>query len=463
MKYDVFISYSRRDMAVADKLCEALDKAGISYWIDRNIHGSANFLSEIAQYIKNCRVVIFIASSNSAASPWTQKEILFATKHNKKIVPYRIGNFHFEQCVELDLFFTNVQWIETEQEVIEALKKLGCVYSHRKPPMPQPDENSNFNMRWLWVAIVGIAVGVSAILGMRGCQSPTGGHPDVTDSTVIEVIAETLLTQDEGRDAPLVREKSNANVEAPLVRETADDGQDKYRNLIPMLYVQGGSFEMGATSEQSGAYDDEYPVHNVTVGSFYMGKYEVTQAQWEAVMGTTLRQQRDKVDSSWSLYGIGGNYPMYYVSYEEAQAFCRKLSELTGRTYRLPTEAEWEYAARGGNKSKVYKYSGSNNIEEVAWYSGNSGNTTHVVGSKKANELGLHDMSGNVCEWCSDWYGDYSTLSQHNPKGASSGNYRVYRGGSWYGSASDCRVSYRSRNTPSSRYYYVGFRVILVP
>jgi formylglycine-generating enzyme required for sulfatase activity len=194
-----------------------------------------------------------------------------------------------------------------------------------------------------------------------------------------------------------------------------------------------------------------------------MGKYEVTQAQWEAVMGTTVRQQRDKIYSSSNLRGIGGNYPIYSVCHEEAVEFCRKLSSLTGRTYRLPTEAEWEYAARGGNQSRGYKYSGSNDVNSVAWYLDNGGETTHAVGTKRANELGLYDMSGNVWEWCSDWYGDYSTLSQTNPQGPGRGDYRVLRGGSWRINASGCRVSVRSYHTPSNPLYNLGFRVVLEP
>ncbi len=233
---------------------------------------------------------------------------------------------------------------------------------------------------------------------------------------------------------------------------------------MTMVYIEGGTFTMGATSEQDVSEDsDEKPTHSVTVSSFYMGQTEVTQAQWKAVMGTTIRRQRDKADPSYSLSGEGDNYPMYYVSHDEAQAFCRELSRLTGKSYRLPTEAEWEYAARGGNKSQGCKYSGSHSIDCVTWYNRNSNNSTHPVGQKSANELGLNDMNGNVWEWCSDWYGSYSSSSQTNPKGASSGQYRVARGGGWNSFASCCRVSMRGYYAPSYRYRGLGFRVVLVP
>ena len=218
-----------------------------------------------------------------------------------------------------------------------------------------------------------------------------------------------------------------------------------------MIKVQGGTFTMGCTSEQgSDCYDNENPSHRVTVSSFYIGKYEVTQALWEAVMGSNPSDFK------------GGNLPVENVSWDNCQEFIRKLNSKTGKNFRLPTEAEWEYAARGGNKSNGYKYSGSNSIDNVAWYYGNSGNKTHTVGSKSPNELGIYDMSGNVWEWCSDWYGSYSSGSQTNPTGPSSGSYRVLRGGSWYGDAGDCRVSNRNDDDPDGRYGNCGFRLILV-
>lgn len=180
-------------------------------------------------------------------------------------------------------------------------------------------------------------------------------------------------------------------------------------------------------------------------------------------MGTSVTQQRNKVNSSWSLYGVGPDYPMYYVSWEEAQAFCQELSRKTGKTYTLPTEAQWEYAARGGKKSEGTKYSGSWSIDAVAWYDGNSGSSTHPVGTKRPNALGLYDMSGNVWEWCQDWYGDYRTYDTQNPTGASSGSSRVLRGGGWFGIAGHCRVSYRYYRNPSDRGNNYGFRLVLLP
>ena len=217
-----------------------------------------------------------------------------------------------------------------------------------------------------------------------------------------------------------------------------------------MVYVEGGTFTMGATAEQADdAYDVEKPAHKVTVSSFSIGKYEVTQKEWKAVMGS---------NPSWF---SGDNLPVERMSWDNCQEFIRKLNSLTGKRFRLPTEAEWEYAARGGNKSEGYKYSGSNNLDNVAWYSDNSGETTHEVGTRAPNELGLYDMSGNVNEWCYDWKADYSAETQTDPRGPSSGSFRVIRGGSWNFKAEECRVSTRGIRTPTNRLIILGLRLAL--
>ncbi len=231
------------------------------------------------------------------------------------------------------------------------------------------------------------------------------------------------------------------------------------------VFVQGGTFQMGSNTGDA----DEKPVHSVTVGSFSLSATEVTQGQFFAVMGTNSSDFE------------GENRPVVRVSWFDAVAYCNKLSEQEGRTpayningsavalkpgstgYRLPTEAEWEFAARGGVKSSGFTYSGSNRVDDVAWYSGNGGSQTQPVGTKKANELGLYDMSGNIWEWVWDWYGNYSTGSQADPQGASSGSGRVFRGGSSSREAADVRSAIRGGSSPADRYYSVGFRVLVQP
>ena len=223
------------------------------------------------------------------------------------------------------------------------------------------------------------------------------------------------------------------------------------QNLLNnMVRVEGGTFTMGATSEQgSDADSDEKPTHQVTLSSFSIGKYEVTQEEWQAVMGDNPSNFK------------GAKHPVEEVSWNDCQEFIRKLNAITGKHFRLPTEAEWEYAARGGNRCIGYKYSGSDNLDRVAWYDSNSGNTTHDIGQKSPNEIGLFDMSGNVREWCADWYGSYKSNSQSNPGGPSSGSYRVFRGGSWFNVARRCRVSDRHDLTPGDSDFNLGLRLAL--
>ena len=209
-----------------------------------------------------------------------------------------------------------------------------------------------------------------------------------------------------------------------------------------MVYVVGGTFQMGSNSGDS----DEKPIHTVTVSSFYMDKTEVTQAEYRKVMGKNP-----------SKFSGCDDCPVENVSWHDANEYAKKVGK------RLPTEAEWEYAARGGNKSKGYRYSGSNTISSVGWYDNNSDWKTHPVAQKQPNELGLYDMSGNVWEWCSDWYGEesYSSSPQNNPQGPNSGEYRVLRGGSWGSLDGSCRVANRNGSDPGSRYYDLGFRLVL--
>ena len=210
-----------------------------------------------------------------------------------------------------------------------------------------------------------------------------------------------------------------------------------------MVYVSGGTFIMGGDESS-----DQTPTHSVTLSSYYICKYEVTQALWRAVMGSNPSKFK------------GDNLPVEQVSWNDCQTFINRLNNYTGRNFRLPTEAEWEFAARGGNYSRRYKYSGSNYIGDVAWYCDNS-DRTHPVGTKQANELGLYDMSGNVWEWCSDWYGSYSSYSQSNPTGATSGYGRVERGGNWCGLARYCCSSHRSYYAPGNSFDDLGLRLVL--
>ena len=215
-----------------------------------------------------------------------------------------------------------------------------------------------------------------------------------------------------------------------------------------MVEVEGGTFTMGCTS--SGCSINERPPHSVTLSGFCMGEYEVTQRLWEAVMGAPFSSDFK-----------GGDLPVDMVGWDSCQVFIERLNSITGKAFRLPTEAEWEYAARGGNRSKGHEYSGSNHLSHVGWFFDNSEGKTRAVGGKAPNELGLHDMSGNVWEWCSDWYGAYTPAAKTDPTGPEEGSDCLLRGGSWGSYAHSCRVVFRHGYCPDYRDHDIGFRLVL--
>lgn len=214
-------------------------------------------------------------------------------------------------------------------------------------------------------------------------------------------------------------------------------------NEPDMVTVKGGRFAMGGYEN-----NNEQPIHTVTLSSFKLAKYETTLAQWQQVMGSNPLGRTDCMDC-----------PVTAVGWEDIQTFITKLNTLSGKTYRLPTEAEWEYAARGGTKSRGFDYAGSNDVNAVAWTYANSGSTIHPIGQKQANELGLYDMSGSVFEWCNDWYDEtyYANSPGTDPKGAATGPHRVFRGGSRAFEPAKSRVAYR--NPFRLGYANLGFRL----
>lgn len=231
-------------------------------------------------------------------------------------------------------------------------------------------------------------------------------------------------------------------------------------NGVPfeMMKVEGGTFTMGATPEMidkntlnksipESSYDREKPAHKVTLSTFYIGKTEVTQYLWTSVMGYNHSKNKGELK------------PVENVSWNECQKFISKLNKITGQNFRLPTEAEWEFAARGGNNTLKFQYSGSNNPYDVAWYGDLMEGTTHMVGGKHQNELGICDMSGNVSEWCYDYYGGYSKDAQTNPNGPANGSARVVRGGSYALNAWEQRLSNRSCLSPDTELFTIGLRL----
>ncbi len=271
---------------------------------------------------------------------------------------------------------------------------------------------------------------------------------EIRDKRLLDEVAEARrMTEEETRrlaeERRKAEEKKRADEEARCIF-TVNDVSFK------MIRVEGSTFRMGDTPEQDrDAFADENPAHQVTLSDYYIGETQVTQALWQAVMG--YNPSRFK----------GANRPVECVSWNDCQRFIVKLNKLTGKSFHLPTEAEWEFAARGGKNSRGYKYSGSNNLDEVAWFADNNNRETKDVKKKLANELGLYDMSGNVWEWCNDWYGKYPSSPQTNPQGPSSGSDRVIRGGSWNNRMRVCRSVFCNYYSPSLSGDDLGLRLAL--
>ncbi len=312
-------------------------------------------------------------------------------------------------------------------------------------------QSNDYNM------VIELNNGTTITLGANDVRNLTfnGDALSISGNTIEDIIA-ALATKADKSELSTKADKSEIERLEAMISQLQED-----LHLTPpkeytvngvsfkMVKVFGGTFQMGATEEQgSDAYDDEKPVHSVTLSDYWIGETEVTQALWQAVMG-----------SNPSYFTGDSQLPVENVSWNDCQTFIQTLNELTGMSFRLPTEAEWEFAARGGNSSQGNKYAGSNTIGDVAWYTSNSGSKPHPVATKSPNELGLYDMSGNVWEWCQDWYGSYSSSAQTDPVGPSSGSNRVERGGSWNNNARVCRVAFRRSSTPSIRLNYLGLRL----
>ena len=296
----------------------------------------------------------------------------------------------------------------------------------------------------------------SYIVACNGYESEEGTvklKASAPSNLQITLTKEAMATQSVVSQPIVVQQPTVA--QQPVVQTPVTNGDNisisvKDGISIDMVRVEAGTFTMGATPEMEDPNSDEKPTHQVTLtNDYYIGKYEVTQALWKAVMENNPSGFK------------GDNLPVENVSWNDCQEFLSKLNSVTGKKFRLPTESEWEYAARGGKKGGGYQYSGSNKLSDVAWYYKNSKKKTHPVGLKQANELGIYDMSGNVCEWCQDWYDKYSSSSQTNPIGTTSGSCRVFRGGCWDYGGRFCRSSLRCINTPGYSDYILGLRLVL--
>ena len=291
------------------------------------------------------------------------------------------------------------------------------------------------------------------VTGAKGTATASGAF------TYISIVVPAWATLLEATPDPAV--VTDANLRAAIVASGFAWRIKDTSSNIEMLLVPGGTFMMGCSaSTQYGCGSEESPTHPVTLSAFYIGRYEVTQAQWQAKMGSN--------PSSFSGYSDSPSRPVEQVSWNMIASGSTSFMSLTG--LRLPTEAEWEYAYRAGTTTAFHSYSGQPNgfnddtlLENIAWFYPAAGGQTHAVGGKLANGLGLHDMAGNVWEWCQDWYGPYSSASVTNPTGPTTGTYRLLRGGGWNSNSGSCRASRRGGDTPGYLYSNLGFRVVRTP
>lgn len=507
---------------------ETLQKHRISYWMDEEGNLTAKkFASIIAGKIRESMAFLFVCSKNSVASRWVERELSVADTHDKHIIPFICDDSYKDDKVVM--YTAAVNRIEYFTSPKKALNMLVSVIEGDKMELDKKKLKEEINglvddyqvhsaqqeMIVQQLISKNVSLGVKSKLcpvcdntvslnkfycDKCGWQFPNlysldGRKTPVCDETHLALARAhwhsldnvVALENDIKRKEKEIEEEKRKNVELRVQYEALEQRQKEIKNAdaweqafivdgvsFKMIRVEGGTFQMGAQkTDPNGpnydveAWDDESPVHKVTLNSFYIGEVVVTQALWKAVM-----ESEPTWNGGWeSKCGKGNNYPAYRVSYNDiVNDFLPELNRLTGKNFRLPTEAEWEYAARGGKKREGYKYAGSKSINTVAVYDENSYNKgsnspeygTHIVKSKSPNGLGLFDMSGNVWEWCQDWYGNYSDDSQTNPTGPSIGSNRVLRGGSWGDNARHCRVSSRYYENPTSnRYNCIGFRLVL--
>lgn len=465
-KYDVFISYSRKDYVdehknvipgnEVSKIKDALTNAGISYWFDeKGIVSGEDYAAKIVKHIKASKIIVYISSEAANKSDWTRKEIACALMYKKYVIPVLLDDSPFHDSVMLRIvdldridYYLNPQQgldklirsINTYLEDQQAIIARKVADDKRRQEELESQHRLKEEEQKRQKRIDEIETEIAAL-----------------ESQKVEHKKAILQKEQELKLAQVDLEECESKIQKlqQKLQELRDSYfKDKVFSVngvsFKMIHVEGGKFLMGCND---GEYR-EMPVHEVTVSDYFIGESEVTQALWKIVMGNNPSRF------------INDNHPVECVTWFDCQLFIKKLNEqlkheLSGYIFRLPTEAEWEFAARGG-KNQEMEYAGNYPVNHIAWYYNNSDNTTHPIKNKLPNELGIYDMSGNVWEWCQDWYGDYNSTPQINPKGPLTGFFRVLRGGSWEGLSSFCRVAFRYSNNPKTSDDHIGIRLALV-
>lgn len=447
MQYDVFISYSRRDYVdengnvipgnIISKIKDVLKKSGITYWIDEDgIDSGDEFARLIIRSIKESKIVLFVSTDNSNNSEWTRKEIASAISYKKKIIPFKYDDTPFNDS--LLLYLADLDFISYARNGDKALNRLVTSISHYldglKPTEPVAEAQPT-------------KVATKEVEFVRE-KTPTSKRKSKTKKVVlitllvITLIIASIVTflklDSKKNDNVGVADKVENNVEQQVEEKVVVLAKEDVKTEVRSEAKPVEKKELkNTTIDVKGVKIDMIAVKgNGKVGDFLMAKYEVTQELWKVVMGVTVAQQRDMLDHSFKLRGEGKNLPMYYISWNDCQEFIKKLNALTGKKFRMPTAAEWEYAAKAGAQEKG---------EMFGWLEDNSNGITHAVGGKCPNVLGLYDMIGNVSEWCKDKK-EYEN---------------VVKGGDWASTRENCDISSRSYIDSSIRSDATGFRLVL--
>lgn len=459
MHYDVFISYSRRDYQdengnvipgnIISKIKDVLSKNGITYWIDEDgIDSGDEFARLIIRSIKDSNVVLFVSTENSNRSEWTRKEIASAISYKKKIIPLKYDDTPFNDSLllylaDLDFISYGKNGDKALNRLVTSIKKyldglkpakpeapVTTVNAVKPEPAQQEEPKSKSKLRnILLISVFAAAVIYALVMTIVNVNTKKSSRANMAEN--IEVKAdEVTIGPAKEESKPDVKPEAKPEVK-PESKPESKPEQKPVEKPVEKKDLKN------TTIDVKGVKVDMVVVKgNGRVGDFLIAKYEVTQGLWKAVMGETVAEQRDKLDHSFKLRGEGDNMPMYYISWDDCQEFINKLNAMTGKKFRMPTEAEWECAARGGAQETGDKY---------GWYEDNSNGGTHEVGEKRPNSLGLYDMVGNVSEWCKDKK-DYD---------------RVVKGGDWASTLEHCEVSNRTYLDSSVRSDATGLRLAL--
>lgn len=429
MNHQVFISYSSTNLKVAQAACHVIEEHGYRCWMaPRDITPGSSYADLIADAIQSCDVFVLIFSKSSSISKWVRSELNLAFERQAYIIPFRVDDTPLEGSNRLILNQTH--WIDAypqyESKLNELVESINSVLSNRgdsKGPAASHLHKKRINYKLLRNICL-IAASLIAIV-------------------LIFLLSPREKTYTYSRDGLNVSDIVLTDAQASVINQILDN----------MIYIDGGTFTMGNT-EKGNEYwvnADQFSSvqHNVTVNGFYISKYELTQEQWLTLTG----------DYS-VLRSLSPQNPVDYISWDSAFQLADHLKSLTGLPFSLPTEAQWEYAAKGGCKTLGYIYSGSDDVDDVAWVA-SFDTLVHRVGLLEPNELGLYDMTGNVSEWCLDYYGEYENKEQIDPSGPLSGKLRVIRGGNISSDIYNSKITIREKAFPSYSRRYSGVRLVI--